>query len=128
VLHCSPLHVSLLGLTPIQRGVETPVLGFGLNRRTRVLVMRFPQKIRDKLDAGSLPREAPATMFESHGHGSRCDGCDGLIHPAQVECEMAYGDRVYRLHLGCAGVWDAECRRRGYRSKLNNEELSGRSA
>jgi hypothetical protein len=89
--------------------------------------MRFPQKIRDKLDAGLLPREAPTTMREGNGHGSRCDGCDGLIHPAQVECEMASGDRVYRLHLGCAGVWDTECRRRGYRSKLN-EQLNARGA
>jgi hypothetical protein len=80
--------------------------------------MRFSQKIRDKLDAGLLPREAPATMHEGHGHDSRCDGCDGLIHPAQVEYEMAYADdHVYRLHLGCAGFWDVECRRRGYRWK-----------
>jgi hypothetical protein len=85
--------------------------------------MRFRQKIRDKLDAGLLPREAPATMTEGLGHGSRCDGCDGPIHSAQIECEMTYGDRAYRLHLGCAGVWDAECRRRGYRSMVN-EQLS----
>jgi hypothetical protein len=101
-------------LAPIRRGVETPVRGFGLNRPARssrdAISTEDPgqEKIRDKLDAGLLPREAPTTMREGHGHGSRCDGCDGLIHPAQVACEMASGDRVYRLHLGCAGVWDTE--------------------
>ena len=39
---------------------------------------------------------------------------DEDIHQAQVVYEMDYGaDRMYRLHLACAGLWDAECRRRG---------------
>ena len=42
------------------------------------------------------------------------DRCGDTILPAQVEYEMASNDgRAYRLHLGSAGLWEAELRRCG---------------
>lgn len=80
--------------------------------------MRFPtdapKKIRDKMDAGILPREKPTKMYAGFGNGEPCAGCDTPILPAQVEYEFEAADgSPIRLHLGCAGLWEAERRRRG---------------
>jgi hypothetical protein len=71
-------------------------------------------QIRDKLDAGVLPRVLPEKMRTGYGHGNTCDGCDQPIHPAQIEYEFLQdsGD-LFRLHIGCLGMWLAELRRRG---------------
>jgi hypothetical protein len=45
-------------------------------------------QIRDKLDAGLLPRVQPEKMWTGYGHGNSCDGCGEPIHPAQVEYEV----------------------------------------
>jgi hypothetical protein len=70
-----------------------------------------PKKIRDKMDVGELPRDAPRRMYAGFGSGKICDGCETAILPAQVEYQFddPYG-RVIRFHLGCAGLWEA-CRR-----------------
>jgi hypothetical protein len=71
-------------------------------------------QIREKLDAGVLPRVLPEKMWTSYGHGNSCDGCGEPIHPAQVEYEVGINENnVVRLHIGCAGTWVAELRRRG---------------
>jgi hypothetical protein len=80
--------------------------------------MPFPldatQKIREKMDAGVLPRDAPPKMYAGYGKGEPCAGCETPILPAQVEYEFEAGDgRTIRFHLGCAGLWEAERRRRG---------------
>jgi hypothetical protein len=73
-----------------------------------------PQKVREKLDTGVLPRDSPAKMYAGYGKGYRCDACETTILPAQVEYEFeTEAGRVIRLHLGCAGLWEAERRRRG---------------
>ena len=82
--------------------------------------MPFPpglaDRIRAKLDASALPIELPSKMYAGYGRNHVCAACDEPIRPAQVEYEMDYGgDRIFRLHLGCAGLWEAECRRRGQR-------------
>jgi hypothetical protein len=43
-----------------------------------------------------------------------CDCCGQPIHPAQIEYHFLLdsGD-VFRLHIGCLGMWLAELRRRG---------------
>jgi hypothetical protein len=54
-------------------------------------------------------------MYAGYGKGYRCDGCESTILPAQVEYEFeAENGRVIRFHLGCAGLWEAERRRRGW--------------
>jgi hypothetical protein len=80
--------------------------------------MPFPadaaNKVRDKMDAGILPRDAPRKMYAGFGTGEPCVACDMPILPAQVEYEFEAADRrTFRFHLGCAGLWEAERRRRG---------------
>jgi hypothetical protein len=72
-------------------------------------------QIRDKLDAGLLPRVLPEKMWSGYGHGNPCRGCGQPIHPAQIEYHFLRdsGD-VLRLHIGCLGIWLAELRRRGF--------------
>jgi len=73
-----------------------------------------PKKIRDRMDNGTLPVDRPEKMHVRFGQGNPCKGCDQPIIPAQVEYEFGTADgRKIRFHLGCAGVWEAERRRRG---------------
>jgi hypothetical protein len=76
--------------------------------------LSLADQIRDKLDAGLLPRVLPEKMWSGYGHGNPCRCCDQLIHPAQIEYHFlrAPGD-VLRFHIGCLGMWLAELRRRG---------------
>jgi hypothetical protein len=73
-----------------------------------------PNLIGERLESGRLPRDAPAKMYAGYGRGYRCDGCDQTILPAQVEYEFEGDGRTIRFHLGCAGIWEAERRRRGW--------------
>jgi hypothetical protein len=66
--------------------------------------------IRRKLDDGTLPTSPPQGKISvGYGRGACCDACGDPIHPAQVEYELNYpGERrTFRLHLGCAGLWEA---------------------
>ena len=82
--------------------------------------MPFPpdaaEKIRTRLDQGILPRDAPAKMWVGFGTYRPCSACDEKIFPAQVEYEFvdASDGLNIRFHLGCAGLWEAERRRRGW--------------
>jgi hypothetical protein len=62
-----------------------------------------------KLDDGALPTKPPNKMYAGHGSGATCDACGEAIQPAQVEYELNYPDehRTLRLHLHCAGLWEA---------------------
>jgi len=72
-----------------------------------------PQKIREKLDSGDLPRHAPEQMLAGFGSGKPCNGCETPILAAHAEYEFDAGEgRVIRLHLRCAGLWEAYRRRR----------------
>ena len=81
-------------------------------------------RIRDKLDAGLLPQVLAEKMWAGYGHDNPCDGCGEPILPAQVEYEFkepANSDHVFRLHIGCLGMWIAELRRRGIVKQTNPE-------
>jgi hypothetical protein len=74
-----------------------------------------PRRIRDKMDTGFLPCDAPTKMYAGFGKGALCDGCDEPILPAQVQYEFDSDDgRVIKFHLGCAGLWEAYRRMRGW--------------
>jgi hypothetical protein len=77
----------------------------------------FAQVIRDKLRSGLLPSVAdPYKIRAGYGHGEPCDGCDRRIGPAHVFREFDGVDgTVFRLHLGCHGVYVAELQRLGMR-------------
>jgi hypothetical protein len=70
-----------------------------------------PEKIRDKLARSILPRETNGKMYAGRGVGKPCDGCDEPISADQVEYEFAHNGEPVRLHLGCAGVLEAERRK-----------------
>jgi hypothetical protein len=71
------------------------------------------QHVLDSIAAGRLPLESEHKMYAGHGDGHACAGCGEIIDQSMVEYEATYPDgRAYRLHLGCAAVWDAERRRR----------------
>lgn len=71
--------------------------------------------IRDKIDAGVLPCERPAKALAARGDGSPCTGCDLPILPTQFEWSFWSGTVVtYRLHFDCHGLWETECRERGW--------------
>jgi hypothetical protein len=78
--------------------------------------LSLAELIRNKLDAGLLPRILPDKMLTGYGDSGPCDGCDQPIYPPQVEYKFAIhqeSGRLFRLHIGCVGMWLAELRRRG---------------
>jgi hypothetical protein len=71
--------------------------------------------IRSKLDAGVLPREDHIKLWAGFGSGWPCVGCGRTILPAQVEHELEFADgRMMKMHIACAGLYEAERRRRGW--------------
>jgi hypothetical protein len=73
----------------------------------------LPHRIRIKIDARVLPAVRADNLYAGYGRGQRCNACDESIDGAQVEYEMTFADdRVYRLHVSCAALWEAECCRR----------------
>ena len=70
-------------------------------------------KIIERLAVGALPSHVPGRMFAGYGTGKACDACDAPITEQDVEYEFETGtDRMIRLHLRCASIWEAERRRR----------------
>jgi hypothetical protein len=71
-------------------------------------------QIRDKLDAGALPRVLPEKMWTR----LRSRQLLRRLRPAsppgadRVSLPLESGD-VFRLHIGCLDMWLAELRRRG---------------
>jgi hypothetical protein len=79
-------------------------------------IVSLPGKILDKLQAGLLPDHLPEKMGSGFGGGHACDACDEPVLAAQTEYTYELRDaRVLRLHIGCAGLWQAELLRRGAR-------------
>ena len=69
------------------------------------------QRVLDSIAAGRLPSEGRYKIYAGHGDGHECAGCGEVIDQTQVEYEATYADgRAYRLHLGCAALWDAKLR------------------
>ena len=75
------------------------------------------QKIREKIAAGTLPRDAPGMTFAGFGTHQHCDGCDTPILPAEMEYEVPVRDgRTIRLYVRCVLLWEMY-RRPGGRSE-----------
>ena len=84
------------------------------------------EQIAARLDAGRLPGESPERMFSLY-HGSfSCDACDGPIGTTGVQYEFdPLGFRAARFHLECAGLWEAERRRRSQPAPSVPNALTG---
>jgi hypothetical protein len=53
-------------------------------------------------------------MWADFGQGAPCDGCGKPILTTDIEYAFAiYGDLIYRFHVGCVRMWQAELARRG---------------
>jgi hypothetical protein len=64
------------------------------------------EKIRAKVSAGLLPRQAPVKTWGGFGSGRPCDGCAEPILPTEVEHEVDFeGSPTIRLHAACYAVW-----------------------
>ena len=76
-----------------------------------------PKMISDKLDDGRLPRTVTGRMYARFDGGQICEGCETSILRNQVDWEFEVeGERGRSIHfdLGCAGLWEAERRKRGW--------------
>jgi hypothetical protein len=62
-----------------------------------------------KLDDRTLPTKAPNKVYSGYGSGAMWDACGDTILRGQIEYELNYPDerRTFRLHLSCAGLWEA---------------------
>jgi hypothetical protein len=76
--------------------------------------------IRQKLDDGTLPTKAPPKIYAGYGSGEPCDACGNTIFRAQAEYELSYPDdrRIFRMHFGCASLWETLRRKRGLEPAL----------
>ncbi len=74
-------------------------------------------RIREKLDAGTLPRDLPPSALPRDAilpkirmgvsTGAICSGCDGPIGAGEPMCDYSYPDgRVLRFHGECEGLWE----------------------
>jgi hypothetical protein len=69
-------------------------------------------RILRKLVAHDLPRDELVKTWSGCGQGNLCDACGEPIQEAQFEYQIALGNRLFRLHLGCHALWTAEVYRR----------------
>jgi hypothetical protein len=78
--------------------------------------------IREKFAAGHLPREDHIKLWADCGGGRLCVACEQTILPTQTEHELEFADgRRIQMHLGCAGLYEAERRRRGWSDPARGE-------
>lgn len=67
--------------------------------------------IREKIRAGTLPKEHCYTTWYGPGTGGICVGCERPIAAAEVEVECILpGGGTIRLHRTCYDVWSEEWR------------------
>lgn len=72
-------------------------------------------RIRERIQAGTLPAIVPEEVRAGYGAGGRCVACDLPISSTQIEYEIedAQAGRSLRFHLSCYAVWQAACAQTG---------------
>jgi len=75
----------------------------------------LPEKVRELIQAGKLPRRAPERTWGGSGVGADCAICDVPVKPDELELEIEYArdgndDTVdnYHVHVRCFVVWEHE--------------------
>jgi hypothetical protein len=86
----------------------------GVSSGRHIPVSHFAAVIRAKMGGGLLPRRQPARTSTGRGSGDPCSVCEATIAPAQTEYGFTDAGTVYRLHVGCFRLWEAQCRRLAY--------------
>ena len=67
------------------------------------------QRIRDRIQSGSLPRDRTIELWHAFGFGQTCDGCGVAITTTEWMCLMCADDwRAIRLHEDCLALWEDE--------------------
>jgi hypothetical protein len=76
--------------------------------------------IREKLDASRLPREDHIKRWVHYGQNRPCVACERIILCSLPQHDLEFVDgRVLSMHIGGAGLYDAERRRRGWSKPLS---------
>jgi len=66
------------------------------------------QRIRHRIEDGSLPCDRTIELWHGVGFGQTCDGCGDPITTTDKMSLLCADDwRVIRLHVDCFEVWDA---------------------
>jgi hypothetical protein len=85
----------------------------------------LPETIREKLDGGRLPREDHIKRWVGYGQNRPCVACERVILHTQVQHELEFADRrVVSMHIGCAGLYEAERRQRGWSSQSTRSDTT----
>jgi hypothetical protein len=72
------------------------------------MVQQLAELIRDRIDAGVLPRIVHTRRWVGYGQSLRCDACGEPILRAQVEHEFEFDEcPPIRLHAACARLYEA---------------------
>lgn len=61
-------------------------------------------RVRERLQAGLLPRGPAHELFGGNGTGAICHCCDQVITPDQIEFEIHVGS-VLMMHSHCMRLW-----------------------
>jgi hypothetical protein len=72
------------------------------------------QRVRGRLDDGTLPREFPEKVWSGPAlYEQGCSGCGDQILGAQRLYVFSLADLTFAFHIGCYGLWLGELVRRG---------------
>jgi len=81
--------------------------------------MKLRDQTLEKMRAGILPDDLPQKLDRAFGSPDVCAACDEAILHTRAACTYERGDGgVLHLHIGCAGLWQAEPLRRGAQREL----------
>lgn len=74
------------------------------------MLKSLTEVIREKLDTGALPNDAPLRLWPRNGSGNECSACAYPIQPTQTEFEPQWDDDrpIVVFHITCYGFWQAE--------------------
>jgi hypothetical protein len=65
--------------------------------------------IRDKILAGTLPKDAPVKVWAGYGTGKKCDACDLSTTKEGIEYEVDMADGLtFRFDQPCLALWHQE--------------------
>src|SRR5262245_29708215 len=75
----------------------------------------LPEKVRDAIDSGKLPKQKPDRILGGLGTGKLCAVCGVLLRPTQMEMELEFhrhgtapGPDKYWTHPRCFAAWELE--------------------
>jgi hypothetical protein len=65
--------------------------------------------VRAKVNAGTLPKDAPVKVWAGYGTGKKCDAWDLPTSKAGIEYEVDIADRqTFLFHQACLTAWHQE--------------------